>query len=250
MKYLELAFEIGLALFLVFATLWFAATEAKAAPPKLMYSTNVDCSNPVPLDGAEFYGDVCLFFTPPIDQILTLHWNQNLIPVDSYPVFMGDDITVSMGEIRDVSDTPINYQKDKDGILLDPTIVGTTFNDKELGWLLGEQRCFRLKARVNYGDGRGSVESGFSKAVCTTNVSMTEVNYYINDPTLSGAPLYKAIAAPWAYVGPIPLGIQNMVAVANFTGGVEQIKLDVTFNVIKKPIEIPTGLEIGVQLVF
>jgi hypothetical protein len=248
MKVFETIIEALVALILLLVTLW--AGLAEAAGPELRYSTAADCSGALPLAGSTFSGEVCLFYSPPIGVKLVLHWNQNLDPVDSYPVYMGDDITVALGEVRDVSDDPVNYQKDKEGVLMVPTTIGTDFSDKELGWAKDEQRCFRLRARVDYGNDQGSVESGYSEAVCTTNPSMKEVVYYIDDPTLAGAPVYRATAAPWAYVGTLAVGDHTMVAVANFTGGVAQERLEADFTIVKKPPSAPTNFGIGVLLVY
>ena len=224
--------------------LWLIINTSRADTGKLMWSANTDCSSPMELNNGNIIGTICLYYLEPIHQILGLHWNQNLDSVDSYPVYMGNEITVSLGEVRDVLDDPINYQKDKDGILKNPTIVGTTFTDKELGWVKDEQRCFRLRARVNYGNGRGSVESGYSEAVCTINSSIKTIVYYLDDITMKGAPVYKSTAAPWEFVGNIPPGEHTLLAVANFTGGIIQTKVQATFMVYQEIPNPPTNVKL------
>lgn len=210
------------------------ASPANAAPgpAQLKISLNKDLFNATNLSDANVSGAVFIFIGDAF-QVLNLNWNQNTDEVDGYYVYRGDSpSSVAPPKISTVLRTNQT-----------PRI---TYRQSDLNLKDGDPICFRIKAYNEI------ASSEFSEAVCTTLQGIKHIAFYIDDDTLSGAPVSVDTASPWIMNGgPFDLntldsGTHTVTAAVNYNDG--RISKHSSEFINKKKLLSPTGLTTTIEL--
>lgn len=235
------------------------AKFANAESLVLNYSTSSDRSSPQPLSGADLDGLIYVSIPRLKGSNVVLLWNPNTDLNDpakhGYRVFQGVSAATTTTKLgSDIPHDPSKFIKFPEIDNLDK--VSITYPDTSLTIDTTLQSCFRLKAFNEQG------ESAFSEALCTIINAVESVSFYLDDVTLSGAPMRTEKGAPYDLVGAaadgsaLPFdtsslsgGEHTLTAVVAFKQQTNTLKVSGIFNVQKK-ILVPTGVTVQQELVW
>ncbi len=233
---------------------------ANAGAPVAKFSIFPDKAMQAGLDGATVEQNIYVFIPALKLSQWTLSWDPNEDTPDGYRAYYAPSITsptVKFGpEI--LHDDPANRMKRESIIgsgVFDEEAVFYKFLSSDIGVSPGDKVCYRLKAYNSGG------ESGFSEAICAVDPIVSDVAFYLDDPTMSGAPFHRESVAPWDLMGdnagiPIPfdvstlaIGDHTLTSVVNYTAGVISAKEEATFTVVKKLPQLPIGMRIEIIMI-
>lgn len=231
--------------------------RAEAAPPQAKFSVSPDKSIQAPLDGATVEDPIYVFVPGLLLNQWEFTWNKNPDEVDGYRIFKRPPLADGGLPVErlgpDILSIPANMKKTesiKGSGVFDKDSVFYNVPNLDLNLPPGSDVCFGVKAYTSAG------ESGFSNAVCLVTADITDIVFYLDDPTMSGAPFHRESSAPWDLLGdnagiPIALDVSTLTpgdhvltTIVNYTEGAPSAKQEATFTVVKKLPHIPTGLVI------
>lgn len=241
----------------IFLFLFLAFVSKQIDAADLEFSTLPDKSDKQALDGATIESDFYVFLTEPLTVILALHWNLSPDDTDAYQVFTHAKPSTGFDGVKQIDEVrhePANFKTIEGN-----QVVFREYNEATLQWYPNDDICFRLKRTVMHAGVKH--QSGFSQGICTQKAEMVEARFYLDDPTMAGAPFHVEKAPPWDLLGDtdgipnalkqidLEPGDHNITVMVDFTDSLD-FKNNITkkysgdFTVVKKQIAPPTGLNI------
>lgn len=235
-------------------------TSVYAADPVLKYSINSDRSSQLSLSGINVDGNIYVTLPSLKSEKLTLSWIPNLdlnnSITDGYIVYQGTTTTNMIKLGKKIPHDSTKFKTFSNSLGKNDLKVWVSYIDSEFNVDNTLQICFRLKAFNSIGT------SAFSKTLCTILNRIKSVSFYIDDETLSGAPISIKTDIPYDLSGTnkdgsakpfdttkLNAGQHVITALIIYKKQQKTLKVSGVINVVKKLLT-PKGMEVLQELLW
>lgn len=237
---------------IILVALLMLVDQANAKEPTVVLSYSADRSLPAPLEAARVNKDFYISLPKALSTSTRLSW----YPVSDLANEITDGYTVHQSGKRGSGfkkigpDVPHNPTK----FVVLPSDsknrVSVVYVESQMELFSNRKTCFKVRSFNVVG------ASAFSDIVCKVLGTVANVEFYLDDDTLSNPPYSSSTKAPYDFngtasngnalpfsVAALTNGNHSLIVIVNFTENVPSKRLEVAFSIAKK-LGTPQGVTV------